>query len=95
MNLDIHTNKIHYVIFLAKESKQMLLIWTVSDFISFVSLMILPSVCELGMSLRTLELNHLAFFSSLKIGNNARINSFLKVAYGRIGRCEIISDCSL
>lgn len=66
VKLDIHTNKIHYVIFLAKESKQMLLILTVSDFMSSVLLMILSLVCELGMSSRTLELKHLEFFQFFK-----------------------------
>ena len=62
----------------------MLLILNVSDFVSSVSRMILSLIGELGMLLRTLELDHLAFFNSLEIGNNPRINCFLNVAYASI-----------
>ena len=41
VKLDTHKNKIYYVIFLAKESKHMLLILNVSDFRSSLSFMIL------------------------------------------------------
>ena len=68
----------------------MLLILNVSDFMSFVSRMILSSIGELEMSSRTLDLDHLAFFNSFEIGNNPRINCFLKVAYASISICEII-----
>ena len=62
----------------------MLLILNVSDFVSSVSLVMLSLIGELGMSSRTLELDHLAFFNSLEIGNNPRINCFLNVAYASI-----------
>ena len=69
----------------------MLLILNVSDFVSSVSRMILSLIGEPGMSSKTLELDHLAFFNSLEIGNNPRINCFLNVAYASISRCEIIT----